>query len=283
MTTPKVEVYGPGYHPSQTKHHEWRTVENSATHLLPHLERLGRANPRLRVLDVGAGSGTITASLTRYLPSEGTILATDVSDDILDRARTHAEAQGPDVSRRISFQRASVYELPFPDGAFDVVHAHQVLCHLASPAEAVREMLRVCAPGGVMSLRETDMGMWCFWPAREELEQFRQLTTDVLVANGGQAEGGRRLLSWVLQAGAERADVEAGFGTYCYSAPQDRRTWGGSMIDRLRTGQMRDKGFELGLVTERGIEEMIRAWEDWMAADDATMGIMNGEVIVKKK
>lgn len=55
------------------------------------------------------------------------------------------------------------------------------------------------------------------------------------------------------------------------------------MIDRLRTGQMRDKGFELGLVTERGIEEMIRAWEDWMAADDATMGIMNGEVIVKKK
>ncbi|KAL2186886.1 S-adenosyl-L-methionine-dependent methyltransferase [Thermothelomyces heterothallicus CBS 203.75] len=261
MTGSKEQVYAPGHHPSQTKHHEWRTAENSAAHLIPHLQRLGRERPHLRVLDVGAGSGTITASLAKYLPPDGTILGTDISDDILARAREHAAAQGPDVAARVAFQRASVYELPFPDGAFDVVHAHQVLCHLAAPADAAREMARVCAPGGVVALREADLRMWCAWPALDGLERFHRLMVDVMVANGGQAEGGRRLLS----------------------APEDRRAWGGSMINRLRTGQMRDKGIELGIVTEEGIEEMIKAWEEWIGADDATLGIMNGEVIWKKK
>ncbi|KAL2178406.1 S-adenosyl-L-methionine-dependent methyltransferase [Thermothelomyces heterothallicus CBS 202.75] len=283
MTGSKEQVYAPGHHPSQTKHHEWRTAENSAAHLIPHLQRLGRERPHLRVLDVGAGSGTITASLAKYLPPDGTILGTDISDDILARAREHAAAQGPDVAARVAFQRASVYELPFPDGAFDVVHAHQVLCHLAAPADAAREMARVCAPGGVVALREADLRMWCAWPALDGLERFHRLMVDVMVANGGQAEGGRRLLSWVLEAGAERGDVEVSFGTWCYSAPEDRRAWGGSMINRLRTGQMRDKGIELGIVTEEGIEEMIKAWEEWIGADDATLGIMNGEVIWKKK
>jgi hypothetical protein len=54
------------------------------------------------------------------------------------------------------------------------------------------------------------------------------------------------------------------------------------MIERLRTGQMREKGIEMGLTTEEGIEEMIKAWEEWIETDDATLGIMNGEVIVKK-
>jgi hypothetical protein len=54
------------------------------------------------------------------------------------------------------------------------------------------------------------------------------------------------------------------------------------MIERLRTGQMRSKGLEMGIVTEEGIEEMIKAWEEWIETADATLGIMNGEVIVTK-
>ena len=57
---------------------------------------------------------------------------------------------------------------------------------------------------------------------------------------------------------------------------------GEAMIGRLRTGQMRDQGLELGITTEEGIEEMIKGWEEWIEAGDATLGIMNGEVIVKK-
>lgn len=54
------------------------------------------------------------------------------------------------------------------------------------------------------------------------------------------------------------------------------------MIERLRAGQMRTRGIELGLTTEEGIEEMVKGWKEWMDRDDATLGIVNGEVIVRK-
>jgi ubiquinone/menaquinone biosynthesis C-methylase UbiE len=46
-----------------------------------------------------------------------------------------------------------VHDLPFPSGSFDVVHAHQVLQHVADPVAALREMVRVCRPGGVVAVR----------------------------------------------------------------------------------------------------------------------------------
>jgi hypothetical protein len=57
---------------------------------------------------------------------------------------------------------------------------------------------------------------------------------------------------------------------------------GEAMIERLRTGQMRSKGIELGITTEEKIEEMIKAWQEWIETEDATLGIVNGEIIIKK-
>jgi ubiquinone/menaquinone biosynthesis C-methylase UbiE len=47
-----------------------------------------------------------------------------------------------------------VYQLPFGDGAFDVVHAHQVLQHLSDPAGALAEMRRVCRARGLVAARD---------------------------------------------------------------------------------------------------------------------------------
>ncbi len=57
---------------------------------------------------------------------------------------------------------------------------------------------------------------------------------------------------------------------------------GEAMIARLRTGQMRTKGIELGITTEEGIEDMIKGWQEWMETGDSTFGITSGEVIVKR-
>lgn len=134
----------------------------------------------------------------------------------------------------------------------------------------------------MLSLRESDMRMWCFWPELPSLLQFHDLIVNVMLANGGQDKGGRKLVSWIMDAGVERKDIEAGFGTWCYSKPEDRKTWGEAMIERLRTGQMRKKGIELGLTTEETVEEMVKGWKEWMERGDATLGIVNGEVIVRK-
>lgn len=57
---------------------------------------------------------------------------------------------------------------------------------------------------------------------------------------------------------------------------------GASMMERLRNGPMRSKALELGMATERGIEEMIEAWGTWTVTEDAVLGIMNGEAIIHK-
>lgn len=222
MTGNQHNLYGPGYAATQVKHHEWRTAENSAAHLLPRLKSLVEKNPHLELLDVGAGSGTISTSLAKYIP-RGRVVATDISDEILERAKEYAASQGVD---NVTVQKANVYELPFPDSSFDVVHASQVLCHLDAPCDAIREMLRVTRKGGVVSLRETDMHMWSIWPEDPALLQFHDISMKTIVANGGQDKGGRSLLPWALKAGVAREDINLTFGTWCYAEPDDKKAWG---------------------------------------------------------
>src|SRR5665648_337353 len=131
-----TDVYTHGHHESVLRSHSWRTAANSAAHLLPHL-REGQ-----RLLDVGCGPGTITVDLAAHV-APGQVIGVDTSAEVLERARRHAAELGAPVS----FQVGDVYALDFPDASFDVVHAHQVLEHLADPVAALREIRRVIRPG----------------------------------------------------------------------------------------------------------------------------------------
>ena len=214
--------YLPGYKPAHIRHHEWRTAENSAAYLLPALEAMRRQNPQLKMLDVGAGPGTMSASFAQHIP-DGHVTATDISDEVLGRARDHARSLG---LTNMSFQEANVFQLPFPDDTFDVAHAHQVLCHLQTPVPAIREMLRVTRPGGVVALRESDTEMWSFWPASPALLKWHRMLLALHNQDGRSTTAGRQLLSWALAAGAERGNVKVSCGTWCYSAPEDKKAWG---------------------------------------------------------
>ena len=70
------DTYTHGHHDSVLRSHRWRTVENSAAHLVPRLR------PGLDVLDIGCGPGTITADLAgRVTP--GRVLGLDRSADVV--------------------------------------------------------------------------------------------------------------------------------------------------------------------------------------------------------
>lgn len=56
----------------------------------------------------------------------------------------------------------------------------------------------------------------------------------------------------------------------------------GSMIERLKSGPSREQALELGLATTEDMDGMIQAWEEWSRTDSATLGIVNGEVIIHK-
>ncbi|ROV92766.1 hypothetical protein VMCG_09079 [Cytospora schulzeri] len=273
----------PDQPPPQAAHHELRTARNSAGYLLEALELLHKVNPRITLLDVGAGSGSISATLARELQPDGRVIATDVNPDILERARTVAEAAGV---TNIDFQQADVLgRLPFDDATFDVTHCHQVLTHLPHPVDALREMLRVTKPGGIVAAREGDLETECVWPELPGMVKFHALTANFIKLAGGTSKAGRQLLSWALQVGSgvHRDQITPSFGTWCYYDSTERKIWAQAMVDQLRIGRLREIGLAAGLGTEDDLEEMATAWEEWSESDEAILGMMHGEILIRKK
>jgi len=120
----------------------WDLVETPADLLLfrPLRRRLA-ARVRGRVLEVAAGTGR---NLPYYPPGVPSVIS-DLSAGMLARAR--AKGHGAAVL-------ADLEALPFPDGTFDTVVVTLALCTVPDPTGAVREMDRVCRPGGRLLLLE---------------------------------------------------------------------------------------------------------------------------------
>ncbi|TVY65661.1 putative methyltransferase, partial [Lachnellula suecica] len=264
--------------PALSAHHELRTAENNAGYLLPKLQSLRERNPHLTLLDVGAGSGSISATLAKLIP-DGHVTGVDLNPEILPRARAVAEMAGV---TNIEFQQGSIMQLPFPDGAFDVTVCHQMLTHLKAPWDALSEMLRVTKQGGFVAAREGDLETECVWPELPGLLKFHKFAAGMMIMAGGSATGGRQLLSWALKAGVPREKIELSFSTWSYSTPEDRRVWAGTLIDHTKAGRLRDGGLKSGIVTESDLDEMAKDWEEWTERKDSSIAMMHGEIIIQK-
>jgi SAM-dependent methyltransferase len=98
------------------------------------------------VLDVGAGPGSITATLGHAAGPDGLALGVDVSEPML--ARAVRAAAGPQVG----FLRADAQRLPFRDQSFDVAVSIAVFQLIPDPAAALSEIARVLKPGGRLAV-----------------------------------------------------------------------------------------------------------------------------------
>ena len=216
------ESRNPGATPPKAIHQELRNAENSAAYLLNKLQDMKERNPQLAILDVGAGSGTISVSLAKLVPN-GKVTVVDLNKDILPRAETVAEEAGV---KNIEFQLADAYKLPFSDESFDITHCHQLLSHAKQPWDVLREMLRVTKKGGVVAAREGDFRTECFWPELPGLVKFHNFILGFTKIAGGCPIAGRQLLSWALKAGVERNQITATYGTWYYNSPDEKKVWG---------------------------------------------------------
>ncbi|KAF2004815.1 S-adenosyl-L-methionine-dependent methyltransferase [Amniculicola lignicola CBS 123094] len=268
----------PNHPPAQATLHEIRTAETSAAHLLPKLHSMKEFNPHLTLLDVGCGSGTISVSFAKLLP-DGYITGIDVNPKILPRAQAVAETAG---IKNIEFKQGSIFQLPFADETFDITYCHQVLIHIGSPWDALREMLRVTKRSGVIAAREGDYETECIWPELPELVKFHKLMAGLMRSGGGAPAAGRQLLSWALRAGVERRQVTLSYSTSSYNTPGGRKICSQGLCEQLRGGGLREKALKFGLGTENEFEEMAQAWEEWAEKEDAMLAMLQGEILIQK-
>jgi ubiquinone/menaquinone biosynthesis C-methylase UbiE len=261
-------TYTHGHHESVLRSHQWRTAENSAAYLLPHLD------PAASLLDIGAGPGTITVDFAERV---GQVTATEIGERELALSRRTAESRG---AGNLSFAVEDVHELSFADGTFGVTHAHQVLQHVADPVRALREMARVTRPGGIVAARDADYGGFLWYPEVPEIADWIQLYSLAARANGGEPDAGRRLLSWARQAGL--AGVTATASSWCYSTPEDRAYWAGSWADRVVESAVARQLLEAGTATEAQLRRISDAWRRWADAEDGWFLVPHGEILYQK-
>ncbi|MFI0411230.1 methyltransferase domain-containing protein [Actinomadura sp. 3N508] len=259
-------TYTHGHHESVLSSHTWRTVENSAAYLVDHLR------PGASVLDVGCGPGTITAGLAERV-APGRVVATDSAEAVLDEARKNAALSN------VEFAVADVHALPYADGTFDVVHAHQVLQHVADPVQALREMRRVARPGGIVAARDADFGTMAWYPDPPGMDAWMPIYYKVARGNGGEPDAGRRLVSWARAAGF--TGIAASASSWCYSTPAEREWWSESWGGRLHRSALADHAVDGGHATREELRRIYEGWKAWAAADDGWYSVTHGEILCR--
>jgi SAM-dependent methyltransferase len=260
-------TYTHGHAESVLRSHRARTAQNSAAYLLPYLTSDDR------LLDVGSGPGTITADLARRVSE---VVALEIDEPAADLTRAELARQGV---TNAEVRVGDVQHLRLADGDVDVVHAHQVLQHVADPVLALSEMVRVTRHGGVVAVRDSDYAAFAWYPRLPALDRWLELYEAAARANGGEPDAGRHLLAWAHAAGLR--DVTATASTWCFATPDSRAWWGGLWAERVTASALADQLLREGRADERGLAAIADAWREWAAHPDGWFAVPHGELIIR--
>ncbi|HJZ54189.1 MAG TPA: class I SAM-dependent methyltransferase, partial [Gemmataceae bacterium] len=103
------------------------------------------------ILDVGTGTAQIPIELCHQSPT-AEVVAIDLAGHMLALARRNVAQAG--FGSRIRVEQANARGLPYPGGSFAAVMSNSIIHHIAEPFACFAEIHRVCAPDGVLFVRD---------------------------------------------------------------------------------------------------------------------------------
>jgi ubiquinone/menaquinone biosynthesis C-methylase UbiE len=281
-----TQTYAPGHHPAVTSNHTIRTATHDASFLLPHLK------PHHHILDIGCGPGTITSGFAAHV-SQGSVTGIDLSPEVITQAQSLA-SEIPNVTFKVGDVSTKLH---FADETFDVVFCNQVLCYISDPAQALREMRRVCKTGGIVACREGDVPFH-FYPELPGLlvlhKYLWMLVHGPLPPDGGfdarypynaphppNHRAGSRVHVWAREAGFEAERMVKGASVQVIATREKREFLAGMMVKRIEEAGQRGKFVGMD-ATEEEVDGMVRDIKVWRDDVDGWYSIMNCEVICVK-
>ena len=102
-------------------------------------------------LDVGTGTALIPIELCRQSATIR-VVAVDLAEEMLKLARRNVAAAG--FASRIRIEKVNGRRMDYPDGHFAAVVSNSIIHHIPEPFDCFSEMVRVCAPGGRLFVRD---------------------------------------------------------------------------------------------------------------------------------
>ena len=266
----KFDVYVSDHSEAALKAHSVRTAAGTAAYLLKSIL------PNMKICDVGCGPGSITTDFAELVP-DGQVIGVDMGYEGIERAKQTAAERGV---KNVKFQVGDAHVLEFPDHTFDIVHAHQVLLHLADPVKALREMRRVTKPGGIVACCDADLDSAVIYPETQKLAGYTDFFVKTARSRGAEPNGGRHLVAWARKSGIDRSCITATAKVWCYSDAEERRWWGGIVADRIGT-PLGKNAIDAGVATQEDVDRFIEGWREWSANEDAWYTITHGEILCR--
>ncbi len=121
------------------------------------------------VLEIAAGTGRVTRHIREVLPPQVGLVASDISNDMLNIARKKINHNG------ITFKQEDAQDLSFPDNSFDLVVCQFGMMFLPDRKKGFREIYRVLKPGGKFM---------CFtWDSTMKMPILKLIINDTVVPN----------------------------------------------------------------------------------------------------
>lgn len=176
--------------------------------------------PGATVLDVGCGDGLIAFGALERVGAGGSVVFSDVSQELLDRCAEIADGDG-----RCRFVRAEATDLSdIGDASVDAVTMRSVLIYVDDRDAAFAEFLRVLRPGGRLSVFEPlnsfaypgpddRWGPWDVTPVRDLAERVKDVFREIHAREGDAMHNFRAedMVGWAERAGFGEVHVEAEF------------------------------------------------------------------------
>jgi len=265
---PRKDVYTHGHQSAVVDQHRRRTADDCAAFARGVIET------GMKILDVGCGPGSITAGLARWV-GDGSITAIEPGGDILETAAETLSAAGVD---NVILDEASVYELPYLDGSFDMAYAHQVLQHLTDPVAALEEMRRVVRPGGHVAVRDADYYTMSGYPESETIDRWRDVYRKVARHNDAQPDAGRYLYGWCRAAGLHEVTLSASVWWFTGEA---KMNWAQSWADRCLTTAFGQQAIDYGYATLEEMEAIAAGWRSWSEDPDGYFHFIHTEALAQ--
>ncbi|HEX3443577.1 MAG TPA: methyltransferase domain-containing protein [Chthoniobacterales bacterium] len=195
------EQYTPGHSTNATAFMAARSFGSHGEFIRPDIKS------GMKVLDCGCGPGAISVGIAEAVGPAGHVTGVDFGESQIEVAKARARPN-------LTFRVASIYELPFEDGTFDLVFSHALFEHLAEPIRGVTEIRRVLRAGGVAGLCSPDWGGFILSPTDDQVETAIARYRMLQEKNGGQTCAGRQLGSWLTAGGLATQKIHGRYECY---------------------------------------------------------------------
>ncbi len=154
----------------------------------------------LSVLEVGCGLGDDAFRMATIVGPNGVVVGVDASVRLIEEAVVRIPA-----NIRVEFAQADARDLPFIDESFARCRVDRTLQHIEGPQQAIREMVRILKPGGLLLAYDNDWGTFSVSGSDEESTKIIETLWEESFTNKWI---GRYLKQYFLEAGLQNVEIE---------------------------------------------------------------------------